>query len=40
MVENFFQLTKVFRRLATSFDKLDIQFLGFVYIAGIMQWLH
>ena len=31
---------KVFRRIATRFDKLDIRLLGFVYIAGIMKWLH
>ena len=40
LVENLFQRMKVFRRIATRFDKLDIRFLGFVYIAGIMKWLH
>ena len=40
LVENLFQRMKVFRRVATRFDKLDIRFLGFVYIAGIMKWLH
>jgi transposase len=40
LVENLFQRMKVFRRVATRFDKLDIRFLGFVHIAGIMKWLH
>jgi transposase len=40
LVENLFQRMKVFRRMATRFDKLDIQFLGFVHIAGVMKWLH
>ena len=37
MVENLFQRMKVFRRVATRYDKLDVTFLGFVYIAGIMK---
>jgi transposase len=40
LIENLFQRMKVFRRVATRFDKLDIRFLGFVHIAGIMKWLH
>ena len=40
LVENLFQRMKVFRRVATRFDKLDVTFLGFVHIAGIMKWLH
>ena len=40
LVENLFQRMKVFRRVATRFDKLDTTFLGFVHIAGIMKWLH
>lgn len=40
LVENLFQRMKVFRRVATRFDKLDIRFLGFVHIAGIMKWLN
>ena len=40
LVENLFQRMKVFRRVATRFDKLDTQYLGFVYIAGTMKWLH
>ena len=40
LVENLFQRMKVFRRVATRFEKLDIRFLGFVHIAGIMKWLH
>ena len=40
LVENLFQRMKVFRRVATRFDKLDVTFLGFVHIAGIIKWLH
>jgi len=40
LVENLFQCMKVFRRVATRYDKLDVTFLGFVHIAGIMKWLH
>ena len=40
LVENFFQRMKVFRRVATRYDKLDVTFLGFVHIAGTMKWLH
>jgi transposase len=40
LVESLFQRMKVFRRVATRFDKLDTRFLGFVHIAGIMKWLH
>ena len=31
---------KVFRRVATRYDKLDVMFLGFVHIVGTMKWLH
>ena len=40
LIENLFQRMKVFRRVATRYDKLDDRFLGFVHIAGIMKWLH
>ena len=40
LIENLFQRMKVFRRVATRYDKLDMRFLGFVHIAGIMKWLH
>lgn len=40
LVENLFQRMKVFRRVASRFDKLDTRYLGFVHIAGIMKWLH
>ena len=40
LIENLFQRMKVFRRVATRYDKLDEGFLGFVYIVGIMKWLH
>jgi transposase len=37
LVENLFQRMKIFRRIATRFEKLDERFMGFVYIAGIMK---
>ena len=40
LIENLFQRMKVFRRVATRFDKLDTRHLGFVLIAGTMKWLH
>ena len=40
LVENFFQRMKVFRRVATCYDRLGVTFLGFVHIAGTMKWLH
>ena len=40
LVENIFQRTKVFRRVTTRYDKLDVTFLGFVHLASIMKWLH
>ncbi|NDP64180.1 IS5 family transposase [Polaromonas sp.] len=40
LIENLFQRMKVFRRVATRYDKLDSRFLGFVHIAGMMKWLH
>ena len=40
LIENLFQRMKVFRRVATRYDKLDVTFLGFVHIAGTMKWLH
>lgn len=40
LVENLFQRMKVFRRVATRFDKLDCMFLGFVHLAAMKKWLH
>ena len=39
LIECFFQKIKWFRRVATSYDKLDMSFLAFVYMAAIMIWL-
>ena len=36
-VGNLFQRMKVFCRVATRYDKLDVTFLGFVHIVGTMQ---
>lgn len=40
LMGNLFQRIKVLRRVATRYDKRHERFLGFVYIAGIMKWLH
>lgn len=40
LVENLFQRMKIFRRVATRFEKLDHRLMGFVHIAGIMKWIH
>ena len=39
LVECFFQKIKWSRRVATRYDKLDMSFLAFVYLAAIMIWL-
>jgi transposase len=39
LVENLFQRMKVFRRVATRYDKQGVTFLGFVHIAGTIKWL-
>ena len=35
LIECFFQKLKWFRRIATRYDKLDVSFLAFVYLASI-----
>jgi len=35
LVECFFQKIKLFRRIATRYDKSDASFLAFVYLASI-----
>jgi transposase len=40
LVENLFQRMKIFRRIASRFDKLDINFMGFIHLAGIFKWIH
>lgn len=39
LIERMFNKIKHFRRVATRYDKLDIAYLGFVFIAGIFLWL-
>ena len=39
LVERLFNKMKNFRRVATRYDKLDVAFLGFIYLAGIYLWL-
>lgn len=40
LVENLFQRMKIFRRLATRYEKLDSRFLSIVCLAAAMKWLH
>ena len=35
LIECFFQKIKWFQRIATRYDKLDVSFLAFVYLAAI-----
>lgn len=35
LIERMFNKLKHFRRVATRYDKLDISYLGFVFLAGI-----
>lgn len=39
LVENLFQRMKVYRRVATRYEKLDSRFLSIVYLVGGMKWL-
>lgn len=38
-VERLFSRLKQFRRLATRYDKLDLHFLAFIYLAATVLWL-
>ena len=38
-VENFFQRIKRYRRVGTRYDKLALNFLAFVQLAGVLDWL-
>ena len=38
-IEGFFAKLKQWRRIATRYDKLAANFLGFVKLASIMLWL-
>jgi transposase len=40
LIENLFQRMKIFRRVATRYEKLDSRFLSIVYLVGAMKWLH
>ena len=40
LVENLFQRMKVYRRVATRYEKLDSRFLSIVYLVGAMKWLY
>lgn len=38
-IEAFFAKLKQWRRIATRYDKLAVNFLGFIKLASIMLWL-
>ena len=39
LIENFFQRIKRSRRIAMRFEKLARNYLGFLYLAGMLVWL-
>ena len=39
LIERMFNKIKHFRRVATRYDKLDIAYLSFAFLAGIYLWL-
>jgi transposase len=39
LIERMFNKLKHFRRVATRYDKLDIAYLSFAFLAGIYLWL-
>jgi transposase len=39
LIERMFNKMKHFRRVATRYDKLDVAYLGFVFIAACYLWL-
>jgi transposase len=38
-IENFFQRIKIYKRIATRYDKLALTFLSFVLLAAVFDWL-
>ena len=40
LIERFFAWLKQYRRVATRYDKLAVQYLGFVYFAAILITTH
>jgi len=39
LVENLFQRMKIYRRVATRYEKLDSRFFSIVCLVGAMKWL-
>ena len=39
LVESLLQRMKIYRRVATRYEKLDTRFLCIVYLTGAMKWL-
>ena len=40
LIENFFAKLKQYRAIATRYDKTACNFLGAIYLASIIIWLH
>ena len=40
LVENLRQSMKIYRTVATRYEKLDTRFLSIVHLVGAMKWLH
>jgi transposase len=40
LIENVFARLKQFRTIATRYDKRALNFLGAIYLAASMTWLH
>lgn len=40
LVENFFAKLKQYRAIATRYDKRGVNFLGAIYLAAAVIWLH
>jgi transposase len=38
-IENFFQRIKIYKRVATRYDKLALTFLNFILVAAVFDWL-
>ena len=40
LIENFFAKLKQYRAIATRYDKTSRNFLGAIYLAGVVIWLN
>jgi transposase len=39
LIENLFQRMKIYRRVATRYEKLDTRYLSVIHLIGAMKWL-